>query len=266
MLAVAGGALAVVGVAAIGALHLVHEITDPSHRYYSRGSVLWAGVVVAAGALAVILRNSRGRRLLATGILCVDALAMFTLPKLSAPRSIPIDTAPAAFLQRNLGLSRYFSLGPLGPNYGSYYTIRELDASDNPFSSVFANYILTRLDPTADPYFFTGVFGPNPTQEIESHLDGYRAAGVRYVLTPEGVMLPQGPKTFTLVLRTPDYLDLPPRGDGALLHVNEPKLHRHPPGWSIGPPLVFRADDPVRRETYMPGWSARGRRAFDHHF
>lgn len=254
---VAGGALVVVGVAAIGAVHLVHQITDPSHRYYSRGSVIWAGVVVAAGALAVVLRSSRGRRLLATAVLCVDALAMFTLPKLSAPRSIPIDTAPAAFLQRNLGLSRYFSLGPLGPNYGSYYTIRELDASDNPFSSVFANYILTRLDPTADPYFFTGVFGPNPTQEMESHLDGYRAAGVRYVLTPEGVMLPQGPKTFTLVLRTPTTWIYRLAGTEPYFTSTRPICTVKPRG---GESVRLSCSAPttlIRRETYMPGWSAQ---------
>ena len=203
MLGVTGVALLVVAVAAIGAVPLVHEFTDPSHRFYSRGSVIWAAVVIAAGVLAAILPGSRARRFLAVAIVCVDALAMFVLPQLSAPRSITIDTAPAAFLQRNLGLSRYFTLGPLGPNYGSYYTIRELDATDNPFSSVFARYIVTHLDPTADPYFFTGAFGPDPTQALESHLAGYREAGVRYVLTPEGVTLPEGPGKFTLVLRSP---------------------------------------------------------------
>ena len=256
VLGVAGGALVVIGVAAIGAVPLVHQITDPSHRYFSRGSVLWAGVVIAAGALAAILRSSRRRRLLATAVLCVDALAMFMLPQLSAPRSIAIDTAPAVFLQRNLGLSRYFTLGPLGPNYGSYYAIRELDESDNPVSSVLARYIVTRLDPTADPYFFTGVFGPNPTQELESHLDGYRAAGVRYVLTPEGVKLPQGPKTFTLVFRSPTTWIYRLGGTEPYFSSTRPHCSVDPQnGESVrvscsGPTTL------VRRETYMPGWGA----------
>ena len=150
----------------------------------------------------------------------------------------------AAFLQRNLGLSRYFSLGPLGPNYGSYYTIRELDASDNPFSSVFANYILTRLDPTADPYFFTGVFGPNPTQELESHLDGYRAAGVRYVLAPEGVTLPQGPKTFTLVFRSPTTWIYRLAGTEPYFTSTSPRCTVTPQGGASVRAVLLRADDP----------------------
>jgi hypothetical protein len=257
VLGVAGGALVVVGVAAIGAVPLVHQITDPSHRYYSRGSVLWAGVVTAAGAVAAILRSSRGRRLLATAVLCVDALVMFVLPQLSAPRSIPIDTAPPAFLQRNLGLSRYFTLGPLDPNYGSYYAIRELDATDNPFSSVFARYIVTRLDPTADPYFFTGVFGPDPTQALESHLDGYRAAGVRYVLTPEGVPLPQGPKTFTLVFRSPTTWIYRLADTEPYFTSTSPRCAVTPHG---GESVRLSCSTPttlIRRETYMPGWSAK---------
>ena len=255
-LGVTAAALVIVVVAPIGAVPLVHQFTDPSHRFYSKGSVLWAAVVIAAGAVAVMLRSSRGRRLLATAILCLDALVMFVLPQLSAPRKVYVDTAPAAFLQRNLGLSRYFTVGPLGPNYGSYYGLRELDATDNPFSAVFARYITTRLAPGADPFFFTGVFGPNPTQELESHLDGYRAAGVRYVLTPEGVKLPQGPKTFTLVFRSPTTWIYRLGGTEPYFSSTRPRCLVDPQnGESVrvscsGPTTL------VRRETYMPGWSA----------
>ena len=182
---------------------------------------------------------------------------MFVLPQLSAPRSISIDTAPATFLQRNLGLSRYFTLGPLGPNYGSYYAVRELDATDNPFSAVFANYIVTRLDPTADPSFFTGVYGPSPTKALESHLDGYRAAGVRYVLTPEGVALPQGPRTFTLVFRSPTTWIYRLAGTAPYFTSTNRLCTVQPHG---GESVRLSCSGPttlIRRETYMPGWSSQ---------
>ena len=257
VLGVAVGALLVVGVAAVGATPLVHEITDPSHRYFSRGSVIWAAVVIAAGLLAAILPGSRARRLLAVAIVCLDALVMFVLPQFSAPRSVSIDTSPAAFLQRNLGLSRYFTLGPLGPNYGSYYGVRELDATDDPFSSVFANYIATRLDPGVDPSFFTGVYGPSPTKALESHLDGYREAGVRYVLTPEGVTLPQGPKTFTLVFRSPTTWIYRLAGTAPYFTSTSRLCTVEPHG---GEAVRLSCSGPttlIRRETYMPGWSAQ---------
>ena len=244
VLGVTVSALLVVVVAAVGATPLVHEITDSSHRYFSRGSVIWAVVVIAAGMLAAILPGSRARRLLAVAIVCLDALVMFVPPQLSAPRSITVDTTPAGFLQRNLGLSRYFTLGPLGPNYGSYYGVRELDATDNPFSAVFSKYILTRLDPTAYPVFFTGVYGPNPTRALETHLDGYRDAGVRYVLTPEGAGLPQGPKMFTLVFQSPTTWIYRLAGHETLLHVDKLALHRRAEGWRIGSSVLLRPDNP----------------------
>jgi Bacterial membrane protein YfhO len=249
-------ALLVVAIAAIGAMPLVHQFTEASHRVYSRGSVIWATVVVAAVVLAAVLPGSRARRSVAVTIVSLDALAMFVLPQLSAPRKMYIDTAPVDFLQRNLGLARYFTLGPLGPNYGSYFGIRELDASDNPVSSVFVKYITTRLDPTADPYFFTGVFGPNPTEALESHLDGYRAAGVRYVLTPEGVALPQGPTTFTLVFRTPTTWIYRLAGTAPYFTSTNPHCSVAPRG---GESVRLACSGPttlIRRETYMPGWEA----------
>lgn len=259
MLGVTVGALLVVGIAAIGAVPLVHQFTEPSHRVYSRGSVLWAAVVIAAGLLAAILVSSRARRLLAVAIVCLDALVMFVLPELSAPRSIALDTAPASFLQRHLGLSRYFTLGPLGPNYGSYYAIRQLNMTDNPYSSVFYRYVVERLDPAAEPIFFTGrplPWDPSPQQELESHLDGYRAASVRYVLTSPGVRLPQGSKTFTLVVRSPTTWIYRLAGTVPYFTATNPRCVVHPQDgastWvSCSGPTTL-----VRRETYMPGWSA----------
>ena len=89
VLGVTAAALVIVVVAAIGATPLVHQFTDPSHRFYSRG-------LGSSGRLSLSrrVRSPRScaaparRRLLATGIVCVDALVMFVLPQLSAPRRI----------------------------------------------------------------------------------------------------------------------------------------------------------------------------------
>jgi Bacterial membrane protein YfhO len=257
VLCVTAGAVVVLGAATIGAVPLVHRIGEPSP--YSRGSVLWAAAVIAAGTLAAILPSSRARRLLAAGAVCLDALVMFVLPELSAPRRIAIDTAPAAFLQRHLGLSRYFTLGPLGPNYGSYYAIRQLNMTDNPFSSVFYRYVVTRLDPAADPFFFTGTpvtSGPTPQQELESHLDGYRAASVRYVVTPPRVRLPQGPSTFTLVFQSRTTWIYRLAGTAPYFTATNPRCVTDPHG---GASIRLSCSGPttlIRRETYMPGWSA----------
>ena len=261
-LGVTAFALLIVGAATIEAMPLVHAIADPAHRRWSQGSVLWAAALIVAGGLAAVLPGLRARQLLVAAIVCLDALVMFVIPQLSAPRSVPIDTAPAAFLQRHLRLSRYFSLGPLTPNYGSYYTLRELNANDFPISSVFARYVATRLDPAATPNTFTGTPvtvtpGDNPEQELESHLDGYRAASVRYVITPHSIKLPQAPSTFTLVLQTPTTSIYRLAGTAPYYTATNPSCAVAPHGGASVRLSCSGATTLIRRETYMPGWSAQ---------
>jgi hypothetical protein len=70
---------------------------------------------VAAAAVA-LARNLRARMALLSILLAGDAFVLFAFPELSAPRSVTIDRSPIAFLQRNLGLGRFFTLGPLQPS------------------------------------------------------------------------------------------------------------------------------------------------------
>jgi len=259
VLAVTAGALLVVGAATIGAVSLVHQIAEPSHRIYARVSVILAVAVVLAGGLVAFVRSSRARYVLASAIVCLEALVLFVPPELSAPRGIFIDMAPVTFLQSHLGLSRYFTLGPLDADYGSYYGIRQLNADDALISSAFARYVNTRLDPTAVPGNFNGAPttpGQAPDLELDSHLDGYRDAGIRYVLTPRGFQLPQGPGQFTLVLRTETTWIYRLAG-------TQPYFSATSPGCTVTPHggATVRLSCPtettlIRRETYMPGWSA----------
>jgi hypothetical protein len=259
VLAVTVCALLVVGAAAIEASRVVHDFPGSAQRVYFWASVLWAVALIEACVVAALLRSSRARHVLATAILCVDALALFVIPQLSAPRSIAVDTSPVAFLQRHLGLSRYFTLGPLGPNFGSYYQIRQLNLTDNPVASVFGTYVVTRLDPAANPGFFNGTpvpTGEQPEQALKADLAGYRAAGVRYVLTPYYLSLPRRPKTFSLVSTSPTTFIYRLAGSAPFFTATNSSCVVTPRGdasvrLSCSGPTTL-----IRRETYMPGWSA----------
>jgi hypothetical protein len=191
--------LAVVAVAAIGARPLAHQLGSRfSHRPYLIGSIAWGAAILIAAAGAALVRDSRLRTFLLAVIVAGDALVLFAIPENSAPRGAQTDLAPVAFLQQHLGPSRFFTLGPLQPNYGSYWGIGSLNINDVPVPSVFADYVHKHLDPVVDPTVFVGNYGggrslfePSPMQELLKNLAAYRAAGVAYVLVPRGRPSPE---------------------------------------------------------------------------
>ena len=278
VLAVTLVSLAVVAAATIGAVPLVHRLTDSTHRDYSRASVIWALAILAVGALSGILRNARARRLIAASVVSVDAFALFVLPEFSAPRSLTIDNAPVAYLQRHLGLSRFATLGPVNPNYGTYYGLRSVNADDALLPSAFADYLSAHLDSAVEPLIFNGTAAgrpagaPTPEQELLSHLNGYRQAGVRYVLTPPLLELPLGPHKFKIVLRSPTSLIYRLAGTSPYFTVKNPACTVKAQSWQSARISCSTSTTLVRRETYMSGWSAevdghtRSVHEYDHAF
>lgn len=199
ILAVALVSGATVAAATIGAASLAQKLTSPDHRVYVWVSVIWAVSVLLACGLATVLRSYRARRLIVASVVALDALVLFAVPELSAPRNVTADHAPVAFLQRHLGLSRFATLGPLEANFGSYFGLRAVNVSDDIAPKAFARYVNKHLDPWVVPIIFVGTGAgrapgtPSPEQELLSNLNGYRAAAVRYVLAPPGTELPSGP-------------------------------------------------------------------------
>ena len=193
--------------------------------------------------------------------MAADALLLFVIPEASARRAITIDTTPVSFLQRNLGLARAFSLGPLQPNYGAYYGLGLLNINDLPVPTLFIRYVHTRLDPYGKPTKFVGttsggrsLFVPTPTQELLRNLPAYRAASVKYVLTPRGQSLPQSPTTFRLVFESPvaRIYELA----GTVPYFTAAGCTVTPAGREAAQVNCSRPSVLVRRETDMPGWSA----------
>lgn len=97
--------------------------------------------MIAGGAVAALVRGARARALLLAVLVVGDALVLSAIPEFSAPRRVQSDLAPVAFLQRHLGTSRFFTLGPLQPNYGAYFGIASLNVNDIPTPRLFARYV-----------------------------------------------------------------------------------------------------------------------------
>jgi hypothetical protein len=256
-------ALAVVAVAALEALPLAYELQGGfSVQRYVAGSAAWGATIVLGVAAAAVLRNPRARVGLVALLVAVDALVLFAFPQASAPRKVQLDLEPVAFLQRHLGTSRFFTLGPLQPNYGSYFGLGSLNVNDVPVPSAFASFVHTRLDTAVDPMVFVGNTGgrpvgaPPPVRELLRNLPAYRAAGVSYVLTPADRTLP-----LELVFRSPSARIY--RLTGAAPYFTASGCTIETRSRSDVQISCAHSTVLVRHETELPGWSAEidGRRA-----
>jgi hypothetical protein len=236
-------------------------------------AVLAVGLVVAGGILTYARGSDSRRRIgliLVVGAVILEAVVLFAVPLLSTPRPAKTDTALVRYLQAHLGLARFTTLGPIQPNFGSYFGLSEINVNDVPVPKAFSRYVQKSLDTNANTLIFTGTTkavanGPDPAQELATHLAAYEAAGVKFVLVSASgtdvfgspwppVGLAHGPRrvyddsyfaVWRLPSPTPFFSTI-----GAPCHVR-------PEGTSAvkvtcrGPAVVHRLELP------MPGWSAQ---------
>lgn len=161
---------------------------------WERGSLVWGFVVIAVVGGAAVVGRGRWPTVLVGTVVVLDALAMFVLPDLSAPRQVTYDASLVGWLQQHAALQRVYTLGPMQPNYGSYFGVMEADVNDVPTPKAYERYVLQRLDPNAGPTFTGTVManpaGPTPLEELERHLPSYEALAVWYVVAPVGTVPP----------------------------------------------------------------------------
>ena len=231
------------------------------HHFFAL-AVGWGTAVVVVTTAAGIVDRPRVRASALVATVALDAVLLFGAPELSAPRAVVVDNAPSAYLAAHAGDQRFFSLGTLLPNYGSYYGVSELDIDDNPIPKLFSAYIVRRLDPYTVPTHFIGIaaggrppLSPSPEAELMRNLAGYRDAGVSYVLlSVHAPALPQSPTALTMVKRTPTTVIY--HLAGAASFFSAPGCVVAPRGDSRVLLRCARRTTLIRRETYMPGWVA----------
>lgn len=233
-----------------------------SNGHYGGGSIAWSAAGVLAISLAAgVLRSPRARGAALALVLSIDMLAMFNVPELSASRSFRIDTRAVQYLQRHLGTARLFTLGPMAPNYGSYWSLGELDTNDGAVLENFHRYVDTRLDQVAYPTLFTGTYGgppgtpTNPASELVTNLAGYQAAGVSYVLSDPRLPIPRTPN-LTLVEKTPATWIYRLAGAAPLFGTKPPACTVMTRSITSAVVDCLAATTLVYRETTQPGWSA----------
>ncbi|WP_145611288.1 YfhO family protein [Nitrospirillum amazonense] len=122
----------------------------------------------------------------------VEAIALFLVPAVWTVRAGTLQLGGIHFLRQNLGLQRFYTLGPIQPNYGSFYGVASLNHDDLPLPAAWTRYVHDHLDDNT-----TGVtFGPyghldpsrgSQAQNLMRNLDAFREVGVKYVVAPPGI-------------------------------------------------------------------------------
>ncbi|MFZ0995061.1 MAG: hypothetical protein WAO09_03650 [Candidatus Dormiibacterota bacterium] len=176
------------------AFRLISHLRGAPHiLLYAGTSLAWALIIaVAVTAIAGWGRPSGSRlrgnaHFIAATAVALDVVAMFLVPQFSAPQKAPLDTRPVQFLQAHLGLARFFTLGPIQPDYGSYYQISEANTADLPLPSLWAEYVTTHLAPNTNPITFSGEEvnaprGPSPLQQFIAYFRNYEQIGVKFLV------------------------------------------------------------------------------------
>jgi hypothetical protein len=189
--------------AALGAF-AIGFVAAPAGRAWAHTHLprwYWGSIVILGlGILAVLVCVAiafLGSKRLAHGLLAAllvgETIGFFLVPILAWPRAVHYDTAPVAYLRTHLGTQRYYSISPISPNYGTYYGIASLDASDLPIPGNWSTFVSTRLNPCILPWQF-GNGGPvphciPPLFEFIKHNATYGQAGVKYLLLAHQTLL-----------------------------------------------------------------------------
>ena len=188
---VAAPILAALGISALVASNnlLRHDAAaSPLGRIMAYGSVLEAVVAVVALCLIINRAFSKRSRLLVSIITTSEALLVALPTVLSGTSDTRLNTAPVAFLQAHLGLSRFYAVGgSLLPNYGAYYGIGMVNEFYLPLPKVWDDYArhLTSLE---TPTSVLGLGGDPVTRimDFAAHRAAFSALSTEYLVVPGG--------------------------------------------------------------------------------
>ncbi|WP_145230733.1 hypothetical protein [Rudaeicoccus suwonensis] len=175
----------------------------------------WSAIVIGWTVLGLIvlglvtLRSGvAGRAAVLSAIAMVvvvaDCAGTYVVPQLAASSRTSVDLGSVRYLQQHLGASRFYTLGPIQPNYGSYWQIAQLNANDLPVPQKYATFVMGTLRPAkgtstraqvADQFaaYQLVPFDPDISQQQElltaygQRQSAFRQAAVRYVVTAPGV-------------------------------------------------------------------------------
>ena len=236
----------------------------PHHRLYFYASIAW-GLGCVGAMLVSFFFFKKYIKVLIPLILLVDVLLMFIAPQLSAPRSTVLDLKPVQFMQHNLGSSRFYSIGYIMPNYGSYYGIASINTNNEPVPQKWTKYITGNLNSNVNPsQEFTGIDmlkpgGLTPIQAFLSNLKSYSEISVKYVVIRNTILDASTASEYPLKLVYNDgyYQIYQIENSSPIFHVADNNCTVVSADIDTATVHCSKPSRLVRNELYMNGWTVK---------
>ena len=157
-------------------------------------AVLWAIMGLALVLLIWFCWKGERRRWALAIVVMMDSAVLFMVPELSAVHPGEVDQPAIGFLRDHLGLSRFYSLGPIEPNYAAYFGVSSINHNYLPVDSSWVNYIEKHLfqaiHKSTGVIFWSPWYGNNAgVDALSEFFHNYEKVGVRYVITNKGQTL-----------------------------------------------------------------------------
>ncbi|MBN2701477.1 MAG: GtrA family protein [Methylohalobius sp. ZOD2] len=155
---------------------------------------LFLGALVAGCLAYLFLANSSRLLPLAAGVVLLESTILFLVPVFAYPQRGALHLEGVQYLKRDLGIQRFYTTGPLAPNYGSAFGISQLNYNDLPLPASLVSYVLAKLDPYTHPILFIGnrhvdPAAPDPLQVLRERIAAFSKVGVSHIVVPPGESL-----------------------------------------------------------------------------
>ncbi len=114
-----------------------------------RAMLLLVSIIPAVICFIIIVfsmnLHRKWRRKIIVTILIINAVVLFSVPELSGVHPGEIDDTAIRYIENNLGFSRFYSFGPLTPNYASFFGVNSVNYNSIPVAKNWADYVQNKL-------------------------------------------------------------------------------------------------------------------------
>jgi len=161
------------------------------HDGYIIISILYASFMLFLFLILYVLMPIEKWRYIAALFLVADCAVIFIVPEFSGAYPGRIDDPAINYLRSHLGLQRFYTLGPLEPNYSAYFKIESINYNSLPVAANWTKYlganIFPQLPKASGVIFWAPWYGGNyGVDNFVQFLKNYELLGVRYLITNKG--------------------------------------------------------------------------------